>query len=89
MSDIRATFEIWAIDERKWAHSDVADKCAEGSPHAGEYRHCGLQDEWEVWVAASKAAYVNCEATFAPPNMHSDDLLTAFEVSEAIKSLAP
>jgi hypothetical protein len=48
----RTAFEAWASREG-WPHSDLADKCAEGAPRGGEYRHQGLQDAWEVWEAAS------------------------------------
>lgn len=34
-----------------WAESDLADKCSEGAPRAGEYRNTRLQDEWEIWQA--------------------------------------
>jgi hypothetical protein len=48
----RAAFEAWASKEG-WPFSDLDDKCAEGSPRGGEYRHQGLQDAWEVWGAAA------------------------------------
>ena len=47
----RAAFEVWA--SREWAPSDLEDKCSAGAPRAGEYRHQGLQDAWEVWQAAA------------------------------------
>lgn len=48
----RAAFEAWASKE-SWPCSDLEDKCAEGAPRGGEYRHQGLQDAWEVWEAAT------------------------------------
>lgn len=48
----RAAFEAWAIKDG-WPCSDLEDKCAEGAPRGGEYRHQGLQDAWEVWEAAA------------------------------------
>lgn len=36
-----------------WAESDLADKCSEGAPRAGEYRNTRLQDDWEVWQACA------------------------------------
>lgn len=50
----RADFEAWA-SRNGWAESDLGDKCAAGSPRADEYRHHGLQSEWEVWAAAVAA----------------------------------
>lgn len=55
----RAAFEAWASKEG-WACSDIDDKCAEGAPRSGEYRHQGLQDAWEVWQAAAAAERERC-----------------------------
>jgi hypothetical protein len=35
-----------------WAESDLTDRCSDGAPRAGEYRHQRLQDDWEIWQAA-------------------------------------
>lgn len=54
MSDeqIRAAFEAWAL-RYGWDQIALDDKCFSCSPRAGEYRHQGLQDAWEVWFAAT------------------------------------
>lgn len=53
MSDLRKEFEAWAVSERHYCFSDLEDKCSEGCPRGGEYRHQGLQDDWEVYQAAA------------------------------------
>ena|SRR5574337_120824 len=50
----RAAFEAW-VGEEGWAPSDIADRCSDGAPRGGEYRHRGLQDAWEVWQASASA----------------------------------
>ena len=55
----REAFEAWASNDG-WPCSDIDDKCAEGAPRGGEYRHQGLQDAWEVWQAAAAAQRELC-----------------------------
>jgi hypothetical protein len=50
----RAAFEAWC-SQQGWAESDLADKCAEGAPRAGEYRDVSMQAVWEIWQAAVAA----------------------------------
>lgn len=52
--DERATYEAHQFSQG-WAESDLADKCAEGAPRAGEYRNQQLQDDWEIWQACCRA----------------------------------
>lgn len=54
--DVRKLFEAQAIDDG-WSHSDINDKCSEGCPHEFEYRHTGLQDDWEQFQKGFRAAH--------------------------------
>lgn len=55
----RGAFETWASKEG-WPLSDIADKCTDGAPRGGEYRHQGLQDAWEVWQASASTERDRC-----------------------------